>query len=140
MSWVDVTSRDVNACIAELAGTGFSAKDFRTWNATVLAAVGVAVAGQTAMSRTARDRAVSRAVKEVAHYLGNTPTVARNSYIDPRVFDRYRSGWSIAGVLEELGSGTDLGEPSIQGRVEEAVLDLLGYRLGSDDLEYAAAG
>lgn len=56
------------------------------------------------------------------------------------MFDRYRSGWSIAGVLEELGSGMDLGEPSIQGRVEEAVLDLLGYRLGSDDLEYAAAG
>ena len=68
-------------------------------------------------------RAVTRAVKEVAHYLGNTPTVARASYIDPRIFDRFDAGITISGVLEELGGEPDLA--SIHGRVEHAVLDLI---------------
>ena len=74
----------------EVTGGDFSAKDFRTWNATVLAAVALAVSGQASAGQTARKRAETRAVKEVAHYLGNTPAVCRASYIDPRVFDRFR--------------------------------------------------
>ncbi len=105
------------------------------WSATVLAAVALAVSAAAATSKTAPRRAVSRAAREVAHYLGNTPTVARRAYIDPRVFDRYQSGWTIAGVLDELGA--TFGEPSIQGRVEEAVLDLLREQTSSDDLERA---
>jgi DNA topoisomerase I len=120
--WHDLDARDVNAFIKEHAGDDFSAKDFRTWSATVLAAVAVAVAGW-ADSQTGRKRAVSHACREVAHYLGNTPAVARTSYIDPRVFDRYTSGWTVAGVLEELGGRLD--EPAVQGPIEEAVLDLL---------------
>lgn len=131
--WKDVSSRDINAFIKQQCGKEFTAKDFRTWSATVLAAVAVAVSGAAAASKTARKRAISRATKEVAHYLGNTPAVTRHSYIDPRVFDRYRSGWTIAGVLPELGA--ELGQPSIQGRVEEAVLDLLTERTESDDVE-----
>src|SRR4030095_4304215 len=73
----------------------------------------------------ARARAVSRAVKEVAHYLGNTPAVCRASYIDPRVVDRYRSGLTIAGALEQLGEVGEPGEPAHQGPIEEAVLDLI---------------
>ncbi|MDP8969667.1 MAG: DNA topoisomerase IB, partial [Actinomycetota bacterium] len=118
--WVDVTSHDINRFIKDQTGGDFSAKDFRTWNATVLAAVAVAVSGQAARSKTARRRAVTRACREVAHYLGNTAAVCRASYIDPRVFDRYRSGWTIAGVLSELGGDAAFGTPSIQGRVEEA--------------------
>jgi DNA topoisomerase IB len=68
---------------------------------------------------------MSRAIKEVAHYLGNTPAVARASYIDPRVFDRYASGVTIGGALEELGADAELGEPAFQGAIEAAVLDLL---------------
>jgi DNA topoisomerase IB len=123
-SWVDVRSDHINEYLKTVAGEDFSAKDFRTWHGTVLAAVGLAVSGRAAGSKTARERAISRAVKEVAYYLGNTPAVCRASYIDPRVFDRYRDGITIGGALEELGD-VDFGEPATQGAVEEAVLDLL---------------
>ena len=122
--WRDVRSPDINEYIKEVTGGDFSAKDFRTWNATVLAAVAVAVSGAAARSRTARKRAATRAVKEVAYYLGNTPAVCRASYIDPRVFDRYDAGVTIGGALDSLGD-VELGEPATQGPVEEAVLDLL---------------
>jgi DNA topoisomerase I len=123
-SWVDVRSDHINEYIKEIADEDFSAKDFRTWHGTVLAAVGLAVSGHAAGSKTARERAIARAVKEVAYYLGNTPAVCRASYIDPRVFDRYRDGITIGGALDQLGD-VDLGEPATWGAVEEAVLDLL---------------
>jgi DNA topoisomerase-1 len=123
-SWVDVRSDHINDYIKAVSGEDFSAKDFRTWHGTVLAAVGLAVSGRAAGSKTARERAISRAVKEVAYYLGNTPAVCRASYIDPRVFDRYRGGVTIGGALDQLGD-VDFGEPATQGAVEEAVLDLL---------------
>ncbi|HZA80257.1 MAG TPA: DNA topoisomerase IB, partial [Actinomycetes bacterium] len=81
-------------------------------------------------SRTARTRAISRAVKEVADYLGNTPAVCRASYIDPRLFDRYRSGLTVAGALEQLGEVEEFGEPAHQGAIEEAVLDLIEDKHG----------
>ena len=123
--WVDVRSDEINEYIKELTGEDFSAKDFRTWSATVIAAVALAVSGRAAATPTARKRAMARAVKEVAHYLGNTPAVCRASYIDPRVFDRYQDGLTIGGALDQLGEDVDLGQPSFQGAVEEAVLDLL---------------
>jgi DNA topoisomerase IB len=122
--WHDVQSADVNAYIKRVTGGDFTAKDFRTWSATVLAAVAVAVSGRAAASPTARKRAVARAVHEVAHYLGNTPAVCRASYIDPRVFDAYTAGVTIGDALDALGD-VDLGEPAIQGAVEAAVVDLL---------------
>jgi len=122
--WADVKSSDTNEYIKEVAGGDFSAKDFRTWNATVLAALALAVSSPAARSKTARKRAMTRAVQEVAHYLGNTPAVCRASYIDPRVFDRYQDGVTIGGALEALGD-VEFGEPSTQGAIEEAVLDLL---------------
>src|SRR5688572_16567869 len=100
--WVDVKSADINAYLKEAAGGDFSAKDFRTWSGTVLAAVALAVAGMASTSKAARTRAKSRAVKEVARYLGNTPAVCRASYIDPRVFDRFDGGLTIGGALPEL--------------------------------------
>jgi DNA topoisomerase IB len=127
-SWVDVRSIDINAYVKEATGGDFTAKDFRTWSATVLAAVALAVS-TGATSPTARQRAVARAVKEVAHYLGNTPAVARSSYIDPRVIDRYRAGETIAAALGALGEGADETRAglslAIQGPAEQAVLDLL---------------
>ena len=123
--WEDVKSADINAYVKEVSGGDFSAKDFRTWSGTVLAAVGLAVSGPAAAgSKTSRTRAKTRAIKEVARYLGNTPAVARSSYIDPRVFDRYDSGRTIGGVLPELAEDTGAW-PDVQGVVEEAVLDLL---------------
>jgi DNA topoisomerase-1 len=125
--WVDVRSSDINEYLKSHTGGDFSAKDFRTWSATVLAAVGMAVSGRAARSRTARHRAVARAVEEVAFYLGNTPAVCRASYIDPRVFDRFDAGATIADALDALGE-VDLGEPAIQGEIEVAVLRLLDGR------------
>jgi DNA topoisomerase I len=132
--WVDVTSDDINSYIKEFAGDDFSAKDFRTWNATVLAAVALAVSGDATLTRSGRERAISRAVKEVAHYLGNTPAVCRASYIDPRVFDRFRDGLTVGGALSRLGDAAD-GEPATQGAIEDAVLDLVERDLDSPALE-----
>jgi DNA topoisomerase IB len=135
--WTDVTARDVNAWIKEATGGDFSAKDFRTWGATVLAAIALAVSGAAAASPSARKRAEARAAKEVAHYLGNTPTVARNSYIDPRVFDRYRSGWTIG--AHDVWADVDRDDPSIPPEVETAVLDLLEDKTSSDAVERVTA-
>jgi DNA topoisomerase I len=135
--WVDVVSDDINSYIKEVTEDGFSAKDFRTWNATVLAAVALAVSGAAHGSKAGRSRAVTRAVREVAHYLGNTPAVCRASYIDPRIFDRFNDGLTIGGALEKLGEVT-FGEPATQGAIEEAVLDLLERDLTSPALERVA--
>jgi DNA topoisomerase IB len=121
--WRDVRSQDVNAYIQEVTGEDFSAKDFRTWGATVLCAVGLAVAVAARPTQTARKRVVVRAIKEVAHHLGNTPAVARASYVDPRVIDRFMDGLTIAPVLEGLAADPD--DTAIQGDVEGAVLDLI---------------
>jgi DNA topoisomerase IB len=90
----------------------------------VLAAVGLAVSGQ-ADSEATRKRAVARVVQEVAGYLGNTPAVARASYIDPRVIRHYENGRTIAAVLGDLGRDSDFGDLATRGRAEGAVLKLL---------------
>jgi DNA topoisomerase-1 len=123
--WYDVHSADVNAYLRELLGGEWTAKDFRTWHATVLMAVGLAVSTQAPTSPTARKRAITRAVREVAEYLGNTPAVARASYIDPRVIDLYNDGVTIAPALHRLGEGQDYGEPATHGVIEAAVLRML---------------
>jgi DNA topoisomerase IB len=88
-------------------------------------AVGLAVSTGAPTSPTARKRAVSRAVSEVAEYLGNTPAVCRSSYIDPRVIDLYDDGVTVASSLERLGDGASFGQPATHGQVEAAVLRLL---------------
>jgi DNA topoisomerase-1 len=136
--WRDVKAEDVNAYLKEHAGEQFSAKDFRTWNATVLAAVALAHHAREATSKTSRKRAVTASIKTVSAYLGNTPAVARASYIDPRVIDRFLSGWTIVGLLDELGGEADLAKRSHRDRVEDAVLDLLEDRRSSPALVRAA--
>ncbi|HET7482617.1 MAG TPA: DNA topoisomerase IB [Actinomycetota bacterium] len=139
-SWRDVKSSDINLYLKEISGGDYSAKDFRTWHGTVLASLALAVSTEAFSSKAGRKRAISRAVQEAAHYLGNTPTVCRKSYIDPRVIDRYESGVTISGVLEELGD-VDLGEPALQGTVEDAVLDLIeGTKSSAIEKVTATAG
>jgi DNA topoisomerase IB len=121
--WVDVRSDDVNDAIKQHLGDEFSAKDFRTWNGTVLAAVVLAVDRETGRTRTARQRAVNAAVRKVSEELGNTPAVARRSYIDPRVFDRYRAGSVIEIPRSSLGALSAVGRA--RRRIELAVLDLI---------------
>jgi DNA topoisomerase-1 len=126
--WRDLKSGDINEYIKEVTGAEFSAKDFRTWSATVLAAVALGVAGGVADTKTGRKRAISRAVKEVSFYLGNTPAVCRASYIDPRVFDRYEGGLIIRPALEEAADVPRDELPIHHPAVEAAVLDLIGER------------
>ncbi|MCW2679768.1 MAG: topoisomerase [Frankiales bacterium] len=123
-AWVDVKSQDINGYLREVTGGDDTAKDFRTWSATVLAAIGLAVSTH-AESPSARKRAVTRVVKEVADKLGNTPAVCRSSYIDPRIIDLYDNGVTIAKDLEALGEHASYGSPAFQGAIEAAVLALL---------------
>jgi len=123
--WRDVRSDDINEHLKELADAGFSAKDFRTWNATVLAAVALARHDPGELSRTARRRAINEAVKEVAGYLGNTPAVCRSAYIDPRVIDRFDSGDTIRSALTRAINGAEPGDFPDRERIEAAVLRLV---------------
>ena len=85
----------------------------------------LAVSEEAAATKTGRKRAITRAIKEVAHYLGNTPAVARSSYIDPRVFDRYSDGEAIDEGLVAAAAGRNGDATAIQGPIERAVLRLL---------------
>jgi DNA topoisomerase-1 len=88
--WHQLHSHDVSAYIAENSGGHFTAKEFRTWNATVLMALQLAGSGPAGSAREAK-HAVSASVRAVAEWLGDTPTVARSSYIDPRLISRYEA-------------------------------------------------
>jgi DNA topoisomerase IB len=120
-SWVDVKSGDINLYLKEATGLDVSAKDFRTWGATVLAAITLAASNSADMSPTKRKRLITHTVKHVSYYLGNTPAVARASYIDPRVFDRFRDGV----VIDVYSVADDEERTAIQGEVEDAVLALI---------------
>lgn len=123
--WRDVRSGDINGHLRQLSDIDMTAKDFRTWHATVLMAVALAVSSSVSQSgAAARDRAVARAYREVAGYLGNTPAVCRKSYVDPRVVDWFDAGVTIVGALEKLGSQPEYGLAT-QGAIEQSVLRLL---------------
>jgi DNA topoisomerase-1 len=92
--WHPIASSDINAYVRERTGGDFTAKDFRTLHGTVAAAVSLARHG-TEARKTARDRAISQAMRDAAEVLGNTPSIARKSYVDPRLIDRYSSGSTI---------------------------------------------
>jgi DNA topoisomerase I len=123
--WADLRSDQINEYLKEAAEGDFSAKDFRTWNATVLAAVNVARLGEDATTKAARKRVVNEAVKQVAEYLSNTPAVCRSAYIDPRVFDRFDSGETIRGALDRIVEGADPDEFPDREKIESAVVRLI---------------
>jgi DNA topoisomerase-1 len=141
--WGDIQSGDINDYIKEATGPDFSAKDFRTWNATVLAAHFLAMEvarGAAALgTQASRKRQINAAVKWVAQLLGNTPAVSRSSYIDPRVFDRFQSGWTIGGEVEQIMEEPFLGRPRLRERIEAAVIDLLEEPRQSPAVEKIAA-
>ena len=96
-AWHRLHSHDVGTYIATQAGGHFTAKEFRTWNATVLMALELANAGPSATPQ-GRKRVISASVREVARALGDTPAVARSSYIDPRLISRYESAGELPGI------------------------------------------
>ena len=126
-SWRDVTSPEINAYLKEISEAEITAKDFRTWTATVLMAAALAEAPAPA-SKTARKKVVSAAYKQVSEQLGNTPAVCKASYVDPRVVDRFEHGETVAHVLrsadEALRSG-GMSDRDTQKVLEAAVCQLL---------------
>jgi DNA topoisomerase I len=97
--WADLDAASVNDYLRERTGEDLTAKDFRTWHATVLAAATLAESHEPGVSQASRKRAVKAAMDEVAAFLGNTPAIARASYVDPRVVDLYEDGVTIAAAL-----------------------------------------
>jgi len=119
--WRDLDSVSVNTYLNGHL-EDLTAKDFRTWHATVLAAAALAASDEPGGTKRSRQRAIKSAIGEVAEYLGNTPTIAKNSYIDPRVIDLYESGTTIDPALV---SKTYRSPAAKQRTLEAAVLDLL---------------
>jgi DNA topoisomerase-1 len=128
--WHEARSADINDFIRELSGGDFTAKDFRTWHATVLAAVELAASAAQATRVTSRRRIVSAVLRSVADEMGNTPAVCRSSYIDPRVFDRFDEGVTIGDRLGAVDVER-LDRPDVRRRIERAVLGLLGEGAGA---------
>ena len=121
-SWHDVTSGEINAYLKEISGAEITAKDFRTWTATVLMAAQLAEAPPP-RSRTGRKKVVSTAYKAVSEQLGNTPAVCKASYVDPRVVDRYEHGETVAPALREAAEADN--DRDAQRVLEAAVCQLL---------------
>jgi DNA topoisomerase-1 len=92
--WRPLSAEDINADVRARTGGEFTAKDFRTLHGTVTAAVSLARSGP-GETATARKRAVVQAIRLAADALGNTPAVARSSYVDPRLLDRYAQGETL---------------------------------------------
>jgi len=116
--WRDLVADDVNAYVKDVLGEDFSAKDFRTWRGTVIAAH--ALAKSDASSKTVRKRSIAEAMREVGDHLGNTATVARGSYVDPRVVDLFNDGITVAAGNRSIAPGAP-----VSRTLERQVLRLL---------------
>jgi DNA topoisomerase I len=126
----DVGSDDVNGYIREAAGAEFSAKDFRTWAGTVLAYRALRALQPADGDRGAK-RNVVEAIRQTADQLGNTPAVARGSYVHPAVLEAYLEG-SIRGALVQAAEEQDTPPAATTPREESAVRALLRQRLEDD--------
>jgi DNA topoisomerase I len=101
-----VSSADVNAYLKEISGADVTAKDFRTWAGTVLAAV--ALADRAAAGETPSKRGAAAVIAEVAAKLGNTPTICRKCYVHPEVIEAYLSGALTLRVRKSVGRSLGL--------------------------------
>jgi DNA topoisomerase I len=120
-SWRSLLPELVNEYVRESTGLEATAKDFRTWHATVIAAAALASSDEPGHTKASQKRAVSAAMKEVSSFLGNTPTLARSSYVDPRVVDAYHRGKTIESVTRRTYDTPD----AKQAALERATLKLL---------------
>jgi len=123
-TWRPLRSHEVSSYIASRAGGHYTAKEFRTWNATVLMALLLANS-EPALTARGRKSAIVTGVRGVADWLGDTPAVARASYIDPRVIELYESDITIAPALRDLGRNSEFGDLATRGAAERAVVRML---------------
>jgi DNA topoisomerase-1 len=119
--WHDLDATHVNEYLRAATGLDATAKDFRTWHATVIAAAALAESDEPGTTRASRKRAEVAAMKEVAEFLGNTPALARSSYVDPRIIDAYEEGRTIAAAVRRNAATPE----ERQTILERAVLRLL---------------
>lgn len=125
----DVKSEHLNEYIREVMGEAFSAKDFRTWAGTVIAAIALDELGTLEQEDQKKlDKNIRNAVIKVSEHLGNTPSVARSSYIDPRVIEEYTHGKTIRYFQNEIDRL--LKQKSNLSREELGVLCMLKKKLG----------
>jgi len=120
-SWRSLIPEAVNDYVRETTGLEATAKDFRTWHATVLAAAALAETDEPGESKASRKRAVAGAMNEVADFLGNTPALARSAYVDPRVIEAYEQGRTIHGTTRRRYDDPD----QRQAALERATLRLI---------------
>ncbi len=120
--WRDIHSDDLNARFKELVGAEYTVKDLRTWHGTVLAAAAF-VDTDPPVNKTVIKRVESAVMKEVAEELGNTPAVARGSYVDPRVVEGYEKGMTIAAGLRRADRVKNAGER--QAMLEDSTARLI---------------
>ncbi|MCV7419370.1 DNA topoisomerase IB [Mycobacterium yunnanensis] len=120
--WKDVHADDLNTRFKELLGADYSVKDLRTWHETVLAATAF-VDADPPVSKKVVKRVESAVMKEVSQGLGNTPAVARSSYVDPRVVQGYEQGLTIAAAAKRADRIDDPAEK--QAVVERATRTLI---------------
>ena len=112
----------INERFQELVGEDYTVKDLRTWTATVHAAVDLAETDPPT-TKKALNAAVKEMLEEVSDHLGNTPTVARTSYVDPRVVEQYERGHTITDAVDR--AGTDLDDDKTRATLERSVNRLL---------------
>jgi DNA topoisomerase I len=124
----DVRSEDVNAYLREVGGDDFTAKDFRTWAGTVLAYRALRALQPEGR---ATKKAVVEAMRETAERLGNTPAVARRSYVHPAVLDAYMAG-DIGDALVEVAEEQVAPPARPTAEEEAAVVALLRQRMRHD--------
>ena len=124
-----VTSGDVNAYLKEIAGSHITAKDFRTWTGTVLAALAL-VEFEKVDSQAAAKRNVRAAIEKVSARLGNTPTVCRKCYVHPEVLDSYLADELVLEVQKEVEKELRDDLPTL-GPEEALVLSFLKRRLAN---------
>ena len=123
----DVKSRDVNAYVKEVMGPQFTAKDFRTWAGTLVAAVKLAELGAAEEPKVVQKNVLS-AVDAVASRLGNTRAIARASYVSPRLIDHYMEG-SVVAYYGERIEELIVAEQGDLTEGEKALLELLKKKL-----------
>lgn len=131
-----IDSADVNQYLKEISGKDFTAKDFRTWAGTLLAAEALAGFDMDADDATTKSNIVA-AIETVSKQLGNTPAICRKCYVHPAVIDAYMEGDTVATIAQRAEQQKKQGdlEP-----LEHAVMELLVRRLESDESVAAQTG
>ena len=125
---IDVKSDDLNAYIRDIMGEDFTAKDFRTWAGTMIAAMALDEIGVVSEEdQKTLNKNIKQAVVQVSEKLGNTPSVARSSYIDPRIIDEYVEGRTIKYFEKEINKLLKNSESL--SKEEVGVLCMLRHRL-----------